>query len=165
MWQERENWTAVVAQWLSCVRFFDPVDCSTPGFPVLHYLPEFAQTHVHWVDDAIQPSLPLWILYNCAEWKRLWGKQNEPPQSYERLLFIQKWCCVRGGIGRELSIISSFWKTKWLILTSTRSQLDKLKAALDEKRLELVNRKLRIFHQDNTIWHWLFDDQAKTVTV
>ena len=32
------------------------MDCSTPGFPVLHYLLEFAQTHVHWVDDAIQPS-------------------------------------------------------------------------------------------------------------
>ena len=29
-----------------------------PGFPVLHYLPEFAQTHVHWVGDAIQPSHP-----------------------------------------------------------------------------------------------------------
>ena len=35
------------------------MDCSTPGFPVLHYLPEFAQTHVHWVGDAIQPSHPL----------------------------------------------------------------------------------------------------------
>ena len=35
------------------------MDCSTPGFSVLHYLPEFAQTHVHWVSDAIQPSLPL----------------------------------------------------------------------------------------------------------
>ena len=31
-------------------------DCSMPGFPVFHYLPEFAQTLVHWVDDAIQPS-------------------------------------------------------------------------------------------------------------
>ena len=37
----------------------DPMDCGTPGFPVLHYLPEFAQTHVHWVNDAIQPSHPL----------------------------------------------------------------------------------------------------------
>ena len=36
-----------------------PMDCSTPGFPVLHYLLEFAQTHVHWVTDAIQPSHPL----------------------------------------------------------------------------------------------------------
>ena len=35
------------------------MDCSTLGFPVLHYLPEFAQTHVHWFSDAIQPSHPL----------------------------------------------------------------------------------------------------------
>ena len=34
----------------------DPMDCSTPGFSVLHYLPEFAQTHVHWFGDAIQKS-------------------------------------------------------------------------------------------------------------
>ena len=41
---------------LSCVRLFAPLDCSMPGFPVLHCLPEFAQTYVHWVSDAIQPS-------------------------------------------------------------------------------------------------------------
>ena len=35
------------------------MDCSTPGFPVLHYLPESAQIHVHCVDDAIHPSHPL----------------------------------------------------------------------------------------------------------
>ena len=32
------------------------MNCSTPGFPVLHYLTEFAQSHIHWVSDAIQPS-------------------------------------------------------------------------------------------------------------
>ena len=37
----------------------NPIDCSTPGFPVYHQLPQFAQTHVHWVSDAIQPSDPL----------------------------------------------------------------------------------------------------------
>ena len=37
----------------------DPMDCSTPGFPVPHHLLEFAQTHVRWVSDAIQPSHPL----------------------------------------------------------------------------------------------------------
>ena len=37
----------------------DPMDCSTPGLFVLHCLPEFAQTHVHWVGDAIQPFSPL----------------------------------------------------------------------------------------------------------
>ena len=44
---------------LSCLTLCNPTDCSTPGFPVLHGLPEFAQTHVHWVDDAIQPCCPL----------------------------------------------------------------------------------------------------------
>ena len=43
----------------ACPTLGDPMDCSTPGFPVLHYLLEFTQTHVHWVDDAIQPSHPL----------------------------------------------------------------------------------------------------------
>ena len=37
----------------------DPMDCSTPGLPVHHQLPEFTQTHVHRVGDAIQPSHPL----------------------------------------------------------------------------------------------------------
>ena len=43
----------------SCPALCDPMDCSTPGFLVLHQLPELAQTHVHRVGDAIQPSHPL----------------------------------------------------------------------------------------------------------
>ena len=43
-------------QLLSCVRLCNPVDRSTPGLPVHHQLPEFTQTHVHRVSDAIQPS-------------------------------------------------------------------------------------------------------------
>ena len=39
-----------------CLTLCDPMDCSTPGFPVHHQLPEFTQTHVHQVDDATQPS-------------------------------------------------------------------------------------------------------------
>ena len=52
-------WYQVVVQSLSCLTLCDPMDCSTPVFPVLHHLPELAQTHVHWVSDAIQPSHPL----------------------------------------------------------------------------------------------------------
>ena len=37
----------------------DPMDCSTSGFPILHHLLEFVQTHIHWVGDTIQPSHPL----------------------------------------------------------------------------------------------------------
>ena len=39
-----------------CLPFCDPIDCSMQGFPFLHYHPEFVQTHVHWVNDGIQPS-------------------------------------------------------------------------------------------------------------
>ena len=42
-----------------CSTLCDPMDCSIPGMPVLLCLLEFAQTHVHWVSDAIQPSHPL----------------------------------------------------------------------------------------------------------
>ena len=43
----------------SCPTLFDPMNRSTPGLPVHHQLPEFTQTHVHRVGDAIQPSHPL----------------------------------------------------------------------------------------------------------
>ena len=43
----------------SCLSFCNPMECSMPGFPVLPDISEFAQTHVHWVSDAIQPSYPL----------------------------------------------------------------------------------------------------------
>ena len=43
----------------SCPTLCDPMDCSTPDLPVHQQLPEFTQTHVHWVGAAIQPSHPL----------------------------------------------------------------------------------------------------------
>ena len=43
----------------SCPTLWDPLDCSMPGLSIHHQLPEFTQTHVHWVSDAIQPSHPL----------------------------------------------------------------------------------------------------------
>ena len=57
-----------------------PMDCSTPGFPVQHQLPEFAQTHVHWVGDAIQPSHPLSSLsppaFNLSQHQGLFPRSN-----------------------------------------------------------------------------------------
>ena len=47
----------IVVQSLSCVTFCDPKDCSMPGFPVRHYLLEFAQAHGHWVSDVISSSV------------------------------------------------------------------------------------------------------------
>ena len=42
-----------------CLILCNPMDCSMPGLPIHHHLPELAQTHVHWVSDAFQPSHPL----------------------------------------------------------------------------------------------------------
>ena len=47
---------AVVVQLPSRVTLCDPMDCSMPGLPVRHHLPEFAQVHVPCIGDAIQPS-------------------------------------------------------------------------------------------------------------
>ena len=51
----------------SCLTLCDPMDCSTPGFPVLHYPLEFAQTHVHCVNDVIQPSHPVSPFSSCLQ--------------------------------------------------------------------------------------------------
>ena len=50
------KFSSVAQSWLTLC---DPLDCSRPGLPVHHQLPEFTQTHVHRVGDAIQPSHPL----------------------------------------------------------------------------------------------------------
>ena len=60
---ESHGVTSTVAQFSSvtqsCPTLCDPMNCSTPGLPVHHQLPEFIQTHIHRVGDAIQPSHPL----------------------------------------------------------------------------------------------------------
>ena len=53
------SWICCFSVVQSCLTLCNLMNCSTPGFPVLHYLLEFAQIHVDWVSDAIQPSHPL----------------------------------------------------------------------------------------------------------
>ena len=57
----------VVVQLLSSVWLCNPMDCSTPSSPVLHYLPEFAQIHVHWVGNAIPPSSSVIPFSSCLQ--------------------------------------------------------------------------------------------------
>ena len=65
----------IVQSLLFSPALYNPVNCSMPGFPVLHHLPEFAQTRSHWVSDAIK-RLPTvsWILL----FFRLWLMQSPP---------------------------------------------------------------------------------------
>ena len=50
-----------------CLTLYDPMDCSTPAFPVHHQLPELPQTHVHWAGDAIQLSDPVIPFFSCLK--------------------------------------------------------------------------------------------------
>ena len=79
----------------SCLTLFNPMDCSTPGFPVHHQLPENAQTHIHWVSDAIQPShslsSPSLPAFNLCQHQRLFQWVSSCirwPQDWKRLIFI-----------------------------------------------------------------------------
>ena len=84
----------------------DPTDCSRPGFPVLNYLLKFAQTHVHWVNDAFQPYQPLLFpsspslsllpasqsfpddLTLCVRWPKYWSFSFSISLSNQYLGFI-----------------------------------------------------------------------------
>ena len=100
----RKCLTAV--QSLSRSTLHDPMDCSTPGFLVLHQLPELAQTHVHWVGDSIQPSHPLSphlllppIFTNisvfsnelalCIRQPKYWRFSFSPSNGYSGLIFFR----------------------------------------------------------------------------
>ena len=75
----------------SCPTLCAPMDCSTPGLPVHHQLPEFTQIHVHWVGDAIQPSHPLSSpsppAFNLSQYQGLfkWVSSSSDPKKWFHL--------------------------------------------------------------------------------
>ena len=95
----------------SCLTLCDSMDCSMPGFPVLHCLPEFAQTYVLWVGDAIQPSHPLpspsppalifsqhWGLFQWVSsyirWPKYWSFSISPSNEYSGLVSFSTVCLI-----------------------------------------------------------------------
>ena len=91
--------------------------------------------------------------YNNVKWKRSWGKRNEPPPTIPKASIHPKkvmciWWDWKGVLYHEL-----LPENQTINSNKYCSQLDQLKAALDEKRPELVNRKCIIFHQHNTRPH------------
>ena len=79
-----------LVQSLSHVWLCNPMDCTTPGLPVHHQLPDFTQTHVHWVRDAIQPSHPLSSpsppTFNLSQHQGLFKRANS---SYEAATVLE----------------------------------------------------------------------------
>ena len=105
----------------SCLTLCDPMDCSTPSFPVLCYLPEFAQTHVHWVGDAIQPSHPLLSLsppaFNLSQHHGLFQWVSSSCQVAKVLEFL-----LQHQSFHEYSGLISF-KIDWLDLLAVQRTL------------------------------------------
>ena len=102
----------------------DPMDCSTPGFPVHHQLPELAQTHVHQVSDAIQPSYPMSSLsppaFNLSQHQGLFqwvGSSHQVVKVLEFQLQHQSFQWYSGLI--------SFW-IDWLDLLEVQGTLKSL---------------------------------------
>ena len=93
----------------SCLTLCDPINCSTPRLPVHHQLPEFNQTHVHQVSDAIQPSLcrPLLLLSPIPprirvfsnesplrmRWPKYWSFRLSisPSNEHPKIIFRMDW--------------------------------------------------------------------------
>ena len=93
----------------SCHTLCNPLDCNMPGFPVLHSLLEFAQTHVHSISDASQPSHPLpspsspalyfpqhRVFSNelalCIRWPNYWSFSISPSNEYSGLIYFRIDC-------------------------------------------------------------------------
>ena len=87
----------------NCIQLWNPMGCSTPGFPVHHQILELAQTQVHWVGDAIQPPHPLLSpspsafnlsqhqglsneLVLCIRWPKYWSFSISPSNEYSGLI-------------------------------------------------------------------------------
>ena len=110
----------------SCRPLCHPMDCNTPGFPVLHHLPELTQTHVHWLRDAIQPFHPLMSPFPpalnlsqhqglfsestlCIEWPKYWSFSFSisPSNEYSGLIsFRMDWFDLL-AVCKELSRVFS----------------------------------------------------------
>ena len=72
-------WWCCFSVAVSCPTLCDPMDCSTPGSSVLHHLPEFAQTYIHWVSDVIQsphPLCPLFLLPSVFPSVRVFSSES-----------------------------------------------------------------------------------------
>ena len=114
---------ALGVQLLRHVWLFASMNCSTPGFPIFHHPPELAQTHVHWVSDAIQPLHPLSSpsplafnlsqhqgLFNesvlCIRWPKYWSFSLSASNEYSGLIsFRMDWLVLLAVQGTLKSLL------------------------------------------------------------
>ena len=115
----------IVVQSLSRVWLCNLMNCSSLGFPVLHYLLEFAQTHVHWAGDSIQPSClcrPLLLPPSVIPSIRAFSSESALCTRWP------KYCSLSFSIGHsnEYSGLISFKRIDWLDLLAVQGTLKSL---------------------------------------
>ena len=88
----------------SCLTLYDHMDYSTPGLPVHHQLPEFMQTHVHRVSDAIQPSHPL-------------SSPSPPAFSLSQHHGLFKWVSSSHQVPKVLELQLQYQSFQWIVRT------------------------------------------------
>ena len=129
-----------------CTSLCDSMDCSTPGLPVYHQLPEFTQTHIHWVGDAIQPSHPLLLPPSIFPSIRIF-----PNESVLRIRWPKDWSFSFSiSPSNECSGLTSF-RMDWLDLLAVQGTLKSLrhssKASTDHQNthnFEILNKYIFI---------------------
>ena len=106
----------------SCPTLCNPMDCSTPGFPVLYHLRKLAQIHVHWVSDAIQPShlllSPSSPTFSLSQHQGLFQWVSSSHQVAK--IFLE----VAGLILFELNCLPSTINSRVEVVTPSKSECD-----------------------------------------
>ena len=158
------------------------MDCSTSGVPVLCHLPEFAQTHVHWVGDAIQPSHPLSFpfsssvytnmdvvkqgLLHCRQILYLLNNQESPWMFITALFITAKiWKQLRyPSIGKWVNKLWYIQIMEYYSLLkrndlSSHEKWRKFKCILLSERSQFGKAT---YYMNSTIWHSV---KCKTMTI
>ena len=123
-----------------CPTLCNPMHCSMHGLPVLHHLPELAQTHVHWVGDAIQPSHPL-------------SSPSPPAFNLSQHQGLFKWVSSSHQVAEILEFHLQHQSFQWIFRT------DFPQDGLVGSPYRPQEGLSRVFSNTTVQQHWFFDSQ------
>ena len=123
----------------SCLTLCDPVVCSMPGSPVHHHLPELAQTHVHWVGDAIQPSHPL-------------SSPSPPAFNLSQHQGLFQWISSLHQVAKVLELQLQHQSFQWIFRTGLTGWISSQSKGLSKVFSNTTVQKHQLFHAQLYLW-------------
>ena len=103
-------WSSSVTQ--SCLTLYNPMDCSTPGFPVHHQLPEFARTLIPRVGDAIQPSHALLSVHGVPKSQTWLSDSRSHTHTHTQVTYYSHCCTAETNTTLYNCVSIKFFKLK-----------------------------------------------------